>query len=267
MVLRRKWMTTLVGVMGLLAWIGFVAPVHAATSVLLWPLDPVIEDHQRAAAVWVENLDSKPVVLQVRVFKWTMENYREHHVLEQHDVVASPPMAMVTPGSRQLIRLIKRNEVPAGTESAYRVVIDEIPLPESRARPAAGAGASSFGVKVMMRYSIPLFVSGKGVWTKNDATQSRDPADATRPDLRWRTEAAGGKHWLVLHNDGPVHAKFSDLRMVSGGKVVEPVPQLAGYVLPDSAMRWPLARPGTLRAGQPLHATVNGLTDVVIEAE
>lgn len=267
MVLLRKWMAALAGVMGVLVTAGFAVPTHAATSVLLWPLDPVIEDHQQAAAVWVENLDNKPVVLQIRVFRWTMENYQEHYVLEQDDVVASPPMAMVTPGSRQLIRLIKRKEVPAGTESAYRVIIDEIPLPERMAHTAPRAGASSFGVQVLMRYSIPLFVSGKGVWTKNDPKQSRDLADATRPDLSWRVEAAGGKHWLVLRNEGPVHAKVSNLRMVSGGKVIEPVAQLAGYVLPNSAMRWPLARPGTLRARQPLHATVNGLSDVVIEAE
>ena len=36
----------------------------AAASILIWPIDPVIEDQQQATALWLENRDSKPVYMQ-----------------------------------------------------------------------------------------------------------------------------------------------------------------------------------------------------------
>lgn len=43
---------------------------QAAASVMIWPIDPVIKSDQRAAALWLENRDTRPVTLQVRVFGW-----------------------------------------------------------------------------------------------------------------------------------------------------------------------------------------------------
>ncbi|MBF4190273.1 molecular chaperone, partial [Serratia ureilytica] len=42
----------------------------AAASILIWPIDPVIEDNQQATALWLENRDSKPVYMQIRVLGW-----------------------------------------------------------------------------------------------------------------------------------------------------------------------------------------------------
>ena len=34
--------------------------VQAASSVLIWPIDPVLEADQQASALWLENRDSEP---------------------------------------------------------------------------------------------------------------------------------------------------------------------------------------------------------------
>lgn len=39
----------------------------AQSSLMIWPLDPVIEHDQRASALWLENRGSQPVSLQIRV--------------------------------------------------------------------------------------------------------------------------------------------------------------------------------------------------------
>jgi P pilus assembly chaperone PapD len=39
--------------------------------------------------------------------------------------------------------------------TAYRIIVDEIPQPDAKAEPA-------IGLKLQMRYSIPLFVYGQG---------------------------------------------------------------------------------------------------------
>ncbi|MET5116415.1 molecular chaperone, partial [Burkholderia pseudomallei] len=44
----------------------FVAQhAHAAASVMFWPIDPVSESGDRAAALWLETRDRRPVTLQV----------------------------------------------------------------------------------------------------------------------------------------------------------------------------------------------------------
>lgn len=52
-------------------WCAFGLPAHAASPLMIWPLDPVISGPQRAAALWVENRGSEPLALQARVLQWS----------------------------------------------------------------------------------------------------------------------------------------------------------------------------------------------------
>lgn len=85
----------------------------AAASILIWPIDPAIEDNQQATALWLENRDSKPVYMQIRVLGWQQAGGKDDY-RNQSEVVASPPVATILPGKRQLIRLIKQSPVAAG---------------------------------------------------------------------------------------------------------------------------------------------------------
>lgn len=158
------------------AALGTYAP-HAPSSVMLWPVDPVIEEGQQATALWLENRAEENVSLQIRVFGWsqsgTVANFQN-----QDQLIASPPLAVIPPGQRQLIRLMNTGPVPAGKELAYRVLVDELPETETAngATPNADPGGSAIGVKLQIRYSIPLFVNGRGVWTKPSVAKPRDPA-------------------------------------------------------------------------------------------
>ena len=83
----------------------------AAASILIWPIDPVIEDNQQATALWLENRDSKPVYMQIRVLGWQQTGGKDDY-RNQSEVLASPPVATILPGKRQLIRLISRRRPP-----------------------------------------------------------------------------------------------------------------------------------------------------------
>lgn len=61
-------------------------------------------------------------------------------------------------GNKQLIRLIKQTKAPDGAEQAYRIIVDEIPSSDN-------AGTPPMGLKIQMRYSLPLFVYGQGIAT------------------------------------------------------------------------------------------------------
>lgn len=226
---------------------------HGQSSLMIWPLDPVIEDDQRAAALWLENRGSQPLSLQVRVLAWSQDDQADGYAA-QETVIPSPPMATVAPGQRQLVRLMNTRPAPEGAELAYRVLVDELPAAEG-SDDGKQAG-SAMGIRLQIRYSVPLFVSGKGHWTKPRADRQRDAADASQPALSWRSQQQDdGHHYLLVRNDGRAHARLTAVQWVRGSDSVTLNAGLLGYVLPGAEMRWRLDGPPP--AGHALRARIN----------
>jgi len=245
--------------------LGCAGAVHAAASVMIWPIDPVIENGQRAAALWLENRDARPVTLQIRVLGWREESGEDLYIEDQDRVACSPPMTTVPPGKRQLIRLTRLVESAPGTEEAYRVLIDEIPQPDDES--TQQGGQAQLGLKFQMHYSIPLFVYGQGLWTKEDPDRKRDPATAARPALSWHLAQEGSKRWLVMTNRGSVHARITQAAFDTKGEHAEIARGLLGYVLPGAQMRWEVPESVKLAPRPKLIATVNGAAGVAIESD
>ncbi|MXN74101.1 fimbria/pilus periplasmic chaperone [Burkholderia sp. 4701] len=244
---------------------GGAAAACAAASVMIWPIDPVIENDQRAAALWLENRDTRPVTLQTRVYGWLQENGEERYTDDQDRVAGSPPMVTVPPGKRQLIRLTRLADTAPGIEEAYRVLIDEISPPDDAVtQPDSQA---TVGVKFQMHYSIPLFVQGQGLWTKEDPDRRRDPAGVARPVLGWHIAHDGGKRWLVMTNRGPVHARITQAAFDAQGERSDVERGLLGYVLAGARMRWALPDGLKLGTRPTLVMTVNGRSGIAIDPD
>ncbi|EMH4162284.1 molecular chaperone [Pluralibacter gergoviae] len=220
------------------------AGAMAAASILIWPVDPTLPAGKNATELWLENRGDTPAVMQVRVVGWQQENGFERY-RPQQDVVASPPMISLSAGGKQLIRLIKQSPVPAGQERAWRIVIDEIP-------PAAGTGGGPSGLKLQMRYSIPLFAYGEGLVPAQggDGAPGVDPAG-----LSWRVAQVDGGPALQVQNRGRVHLRLSQVSLSSGGAPREMAQGLLGYVLPGQTRSWPL--PAGMNHPTRLSATIN----------
>lgn len=228
-----------------LLWLAVAAPLHAAGSLLIWPVDPVMEAEARAVALWLENRGDQPLLLQLRVFAWTQQQ-GENRQDRQNEVVGTPPMIEIAPGGRQLVRLTRLAAVPAGQERAYRVIVDEIP------RAAPGSTPAGAGVQFQMRYSIPLFVYGEGL----RPLRAQDKPDAPPLPLVWRTVEQDGVRYLEVQNQGSLHARLTAAELRRGNVRVGMAEGLLGYVLAGATMRW------RLPDGVPLQATflasVNG---------
>lgn len=248
--LRRLW--TAGFALGALCSAGFV---QAASSVLIWPIDPVLEADQQASALWLENRGTETANLQIRVFAWSQNGFDEQYQ-NQRDVIGSPPVARIEPGQKQLVRLTRTREVPPGQELAYRIIIDEIP---SALPPAANDSTKTAAtIRLQMRYSVPLFAYGAGLWSKVDASRPRDAAGIGLPQLSGRTVKVDGKPYIEIRNRGSVHARLTEAVLKSGGKSQSMVDGLLGYVLPGATMRWP----APLAQGDALQVRVNGQTKV-----
>lgn len=242
-----RWVQGMIGLL-LLASL----PAEAATSVLIWPIDPVLEADQKAGALWLENRGTATASLQVRVFAWRQGDYQEQFQA-QREIIGSPPVANIPPGQKQLIRLTRTGTSPAGQEQAYRIIIDEIPssLPADAAEKGTAAA-----IRLQMRYSVPLFVYGDGLWGKPDPENKRNADGVGKPQLSWRPVMVQGKPYVELRNTGPVHARLTDVVMQQGGQAKPLVEGLLGYVLPGASMRWPA--PAAANAASVLKGRVNG---------
>ncbi|CAM3503424.1 molecular chaperone [Halomonas sp. FME1] len=239
-------------VIGVLALLSLLAsPISAmASSLLIWPIYPVIESDQQASALWLENQGSQPANMQLRIFAWSQERGDDQYQTQQ-SVVGSPPMMTIAPGERQMVRLIRQAVPPVGQEQAYRIIIDEIPAlaPGNEVQNTPRAA-----VKLQMRYSLPLFVYGEGgIPPERVANHSNS---GFYPGLSWRVIQQGEQAQLEIQNTGQHHVRLSQVAFKQGETRAEVSAGLLGYVLPGGTRRW-LLPPGVRPMGE-LHAQILG---------
>lgn len=221
------------------------ASAQSPGSLLIWPVSPVIEGHQPAAALWLENPGKTPITLQVRVYAWAQQN-GENVYAPQQDILGTPPILSIAPGERQLIRLTRLGPPPGVPEKPYRVIVDQIPTADT---PTATGAAVTF----RMRYSLPLFS-----YAEKSAEKNR-----IAPALAWRQVSESGGRFIEIRNTSGGHARLSNVAFSSSGKRSQVAEGLFGYVLPGATMRWPL--PEGVDARGELMATLNGKAMARIE--
>lgn len=119
--------------------------VEAAT-LRVAPISIELKDGAAASSVRVWNDDREGLRIQARVFKWTMRNGKD--VLEPtRDVVASPPMTTLAPGTENIIRVVRISKQPIAGRETYRLIIDQLP---------DGTHSKPGTISVLVRHAIPL---------------------------------------------------------------------------------------------------------------
>ncbi|WP_433923953.1 fimbrial biogenesis chaperone [Vreelandella sp. 21] len=237
-------------IIGIFILLSLLAGPSSANSLLIWPIYPVIESHQQASALWLENRGSETVNMQVRIFAWSQVG-GENQYQSQQSVVGSPPMTAIAPGERQMVRLIRQEPSPIGEEQAYRIIVDEIP---ALAPNSGGESSPRAAVQLQMRYSLPLFVYGEGALPPERIASSNIPY----PGLTWRLVTHEGQSQLEIHNAGQHHVRLSQVTFEQPGQRNEVTNGLLGYVLPRQVRRWPL--PQNIRPTGELRAHISGVS-------
>lgn len=209
---------------------------------MIWPINPVIEDGRGATALWLQNRGVTAVTLQIRIYRWT-QGGGEDRFDEQSDVQPSPPMTTIKPGARHMVRLTNLvAQRPAG-ESAYRIIIDEVPVehgaPASADQLEGGSVLRRPGIRFQMRYSIPLFVHGS-------ALKRLSAEDIGVPQLGCRI--VRDTRAIELSNEGAMHVRLVDVALGDGNDSVPLGEGLFGYVLAGGSINRTLPE-GSARNG------------------
>lgn len=217
------------GSLPLLAAAALLLGLHAtvcATHLQVVPTSITIEAGQGAAGLTLSNTGTAPLHAQLRVFRWRQDG-GEDRLEAATDIALSPPMVEIAAGGRQLVRVVRTGPPPGETEASYRLIVDEIPA--ERGGDAGGpASPPSAGLRFVMRYSIPLFLSPTG-------------PEPVAPALRLRVTGDADERFIEIGNDGRGHAQVADLAFIAAdGTRIVIAAGLSGYVLPGQRRRWKL---------------------------
>src|SRR6476619_5108472 len=91
-----------------LVWLlaGAVATSATAGSLQVSPILLEFGDKDMARELWLSNSGPEPIRAQIRVEAWSQEGGVDT-LRPTRELLASPPMAELAPGARQLVRIVR----------------------------------------------------------------------------------------------------------------------------------------------------------------
>jgi fimbrial chaperone protein len=195
----------------------FLTPAMASAQAALrvQPLSVEVASPSQASSITLQNNGSETISLQLRVFEWSQVDGQDR-LVPTNEVVASPPVARIAPGSNYTIRIARTVGAAApGAEEAYRLWVDELP-------PAALERTEGGTVDVRLRFDLPVFFRGAGA----------------APSVSWDARQDGDRVVVEGTNAGSAHARIQGLAVRAGANEVSFGAGLNGYVLGNSSRRW-----------------------------
>jgi fimbrial chaperone protein len=212
-----------------------VAATAQSGSIQLTPVRIHLSDAAKVAVLTVRNTGSEKSVMQVTLNKWTLEGGNDAYKQSQ-DLVVTPMTFRLAPGAQQIVRIGLRNQAAPANEGAYRMLVEEVPPPQS---------ASSTQARLIVRHDLPVFIA---------------PAGPVKAGLDISVECVPGGGNLHVTNIGNVHAQLRNVVFEANpGKQVLASWDTADYLLPTAQKRWALAKLAPAAAGK--NFKVTALTD------
>jgi fimbrial chaperone protein len=205
--------------LALLTAAAFAAPARASTFNIS-PIRAELAAAHRTEALTITNAEDNPVVVQIRVVRWSQKNGAEE-LEDTHELLATPPVLQIPANSQQIIRVALRRDPDPAQELTYRVIFEEVPQ---------AAPKDFTGLRVALRLSIPIFVA-----------PAHGKANA---ELAWGSRwLPNGQLELAATNNGSGHLQITDFEAQFPGSLMPLRGVTSKYVLPGSRMSWTLTPP------------------------
>ena len=212
-------------------------PSAQAASLQVSPISLEFKADEPAQALWLSNSGKETLRAQVRVMQWT-QNADGDQLQASRNLVASPPMLLIQPGQKQLVRIIRPQVEKSDTEASYRLLIDELPATE---------GKPASGLQFLLSYSLPVFITPQGLAPASGRNLKRSMPTGLSAEALVQDD----KVVLAISNTGRQRLRLSQLVFIDkSGKTHMLEAGLLGYVLSGNRMQWPLSlSPEVFRAG------------------
>lgn len=202
-----------------------------AADVAVQPVRLAFAKGQDRHAITVTNRGPDALSMQIDPVSWAQEDGQDHYA-PTRDLLVNPPVFTIPAGKSQVVRVGLRRAptpAPAAQETAYRLLLREVP--PAGAAPADTAGGSPGSVRVLLQLRVPVYVA---------------PTQVARGE-QWRARrSADGGLELTVANTGNVHMVVTDLqlRAPQAQASAAPIAQLKANaaVFPGQSHTWRLRR-------------------------
>lgn len=193
------------------AFTSLIVALLLGTAAHAFQVRPVRVDlHNRATAtqLMVHNPTTRPLLLQAEVFDWTQDDTQDA-LRPTQALIINPPIVEIAPGASQVMRVGMRGPLEAGVERCFRIWLTQVATPD----------VPDSGVQLLMRVSLPVFVTGAGT---------------PGPQPHWHHTGDA----VELRNTGARHLQVRAIKLQSeDGHRTTLGPC---YALPAGRCRWPL---------------------------
>jgi fimbrial chaperone protein len=182
------------------------------------PIRITLSEKTPIAVLTVRNDSAESSVMQLKVMSWSQSGNDDTYT-PTDEVLANPPIFTVPAGGTQIIRVGVRRKADARRELAYRLFLQEVPV--------AKEAAQDSGVRVALRFGIPVFVT---------PTANKSP----KPLLELRVMVKSPKTLrieAVNHGDAHVQILGVALNLAAGGPMLAEYGGMH-YLLPKQGRNW-----------------------------
>lgn len=229
----------LAGVAGLLFSLAAFAADLAVSPVRI-TLGPGHDRH----AVSVANQGRQPVSVQAETVLWTQEDGSDRY-RPTDELVVNPGLFTIAPGQTQILRLGLRTPADGSRETAYRLLLREIPAPAPVPSASPEGAGQAPQLQVLLQMRLPVYVM---------------PARPKR-EARWHGQRRrDGSIVVQASNTGNVHMVVTNLALASATDAkAEALARLqtSTPVFPGQSREWRLAPERPLTGRIVLEATTD----------
>tara|TARA_R110000796_G_scaffold221657_2_gene337812 strand:- start:3066 stop:3821 length:756 start_codon:yes stop_codon:yes gene_type:complete len=147
----------------------------------------------------VRNTHKEPIALQIEVYRRSADEMgNETREAEYDDFIVTPPQMVLAPGQSQSIRVQWVGESSPDTELAYRLVVEQLPIPYK------GDGSTPQGVavdvKLGFRYEAALYVvPAKGAPDARISHGEIVKSESGENLLRLTVQNVGQRRAILMH--------------------------------------------------------------------
>ena len=206
------------------------APETFSAAFNVTPLRIELDSQAQFSTFQIRNDSEARLAVQARAFSWIQQGNQDQFA-PTADLAISPSIIEIAPGEIQYFKLLRRQVQTGPAETAYRLILDQ--LPDQNA-PLGGAAATR------LRVSIPVFMN------RNIAA----PAN-----MGWSTNGEG----ISVSNAGGRSVKLSRLAITTADGLVHDLGVKGPrYVLSGTSATW--AFPASLPC-VPTGSFVTGIVD------
>ncbi|MDD5250155.1 MAG: fimbria/pilus periplasmic chaperone [Rhodocyclaceae bacterium] len=167
-----------------------LACAAGAADLAVLPVGLALGPGHDRGAISVTNRGREAVILQADTVSWTQVKGEDLYE-PTAELLVNPPLFSVPPGQTQIVRVGLRNAPDGSRESAYRLLLREVPPAAPMATPPVAPTAEV--VRVLLQLRLPVYVGPSAVVRHVEWRGRRDSDGSIAIDA----DNAGNVHLVV----------------------------------------------------------------------